>query len=182
MNYWLIILLFFCAKMPILTASIIHNNAYVKINTTLMEGSLVDYEKLKVEAGKLNKVVANFCSVSGEATITNVRQQLVSTVRSWARVEHILFGPVTESMQRYRIYYWPDRRNMLTKQLNRFLGAADYKALDQIAFAKGSVALQGLSALERLLYSHKDLFSKKISGMDPFLVFMLAESHRVSTL
>src|SRR5690606_3610781 len=48
---------------------------------------------------------------------------------------------------------WPDRHNQITRQLARLLSAADDDALQPGRFATATVALQGLPALERLLFA-----------------------------
>src|SRR6185312_7657847 len=48
--------------------------------------------------------------------------------------------------------YWPERRNIVDKQLRELLAAPDAQALLPAQFAHATVAVQGLPALERLLY------------------------------
>lgn len=75
------------------------------------------------------------------------------TSDAWAKVQHINFGPITSLLRRDRLYHWPERRNAISKSLNKSLAAKDLSSLDPKKFASTSVALQGLPALERLLYS-----------------------------
>ncbi|NVK18420.1 MAG: imelysin family protein [Methylocystaceae bacterium] len=75
------------------------------------------------------------------------------TSDAWAKVQHINFGPITSLLRRDRLYHWPERRNSISKSINKSLADKDPASLDLDKFASTSVALQGLPALERLLYS-----------------------------
>lgn len=71
---------------------------------------------------------------------------------AWMAVQLLRFGPMLQSQRLDRIAYWPERSNTTEKQMMAFLGAADKAKLAPAAFATVSVAIQGLSALERLLF------------------------------
>jgi len=55
-------------------------------------------------------------------------------------------------MRSFRFEFWPDKRNVTGKQLRKLIAAADLRALEQENFRTVSVAVQGLSAMERLLF------------------------------
>src|SRR6185437_5350138 len=50
-----------------------------------------------------------------------------------------------------RFAYWPERRNIVDRQLAGLLAGSDPATLAPDSFARESVAVQGLTALERLL-------------------------------
>ena len=84
---------------------------------------------------------------------------------AWMAVQVLRFGPMTQNQRLDRIAYWPERSNTTEKQMSAFIAAGDESKLAPANFAKVSVALQGLSALERLLFdSEHDADGKPASA------------------
>jgi hypothetical protein len=71
---------------------------------------------------------------------------------AWMAVQLLRFGPLSQDQRLDRIAYWPERRSITDKQMAAFITAADSSKLAPASFATSSVAIQGLSALERLLF------------------------------
>jgi len=74
---------------------------------------------------------------------------------AWADVQHIQFGPMSFLKRFERFHYWPDKHNVGARQLQRLLTDIEsgmVRASD-LVLAKKSVSVQGLSALERLLFA-----------------------------
>lgn len=72
----------------------------------------------------------------------------------WAQIQHIKFGPVSFLKRLERLQYWPDKHNVGQRQVRKLLlemSAGQEYALPD--FQKKSVAVQGLVALERTLYT-----------------------------
>ncbi|WP_417784281.1 imelysin family protein [Terasakiella pusilla] len=76
-----------------------------------------------------------------------------NTSDAWAAVQHINFGPITLLLRRDRLYHWPERRNAVGKSLSKALNDKDISLLSAKKITGTSVALQGLPALERILYT-----------------------------
>ena len=73
-------------------------------------------------------------------------------VATWGKVEPIRFGPVAEEHRYERIFYWPDPKGLGGRQVHEALAKQDQSVTDIGALKGKSVALQGLPALEELLY------------------------------
>ncbi|QEI09313.1 imelysin family protein [Pigmentiphaga aceris] len=71
---------------------------------------------------------------------------------AWARVELLRFGPMIGDNRFERIFFWPDARGAVPRQLGLALKAADPAALAPGALRARSVAVQGLPAVEFLLF------------------------------
>ena len=70
-------------------------------------------------------------------------------------------------MRRYRFQLWPDKHGTGARQLKALLAAEDPEILPREAFARASVAVQGLPAVERLLFE-KDVDAAAFgSGQGP---------------
>jgi predicted lipoprotein len=78
-------------------------------------------------------------------------------VTAWGRIEHIAFGPVTADNRKERILFWPDRRGLGARQVTKALAGRDPAVLDPAALAGKSVALQGLGALDIVLFGPDDV-------------------------
>jgi hypothetical protein len=73
-------------------------------------------------------------------------------VEAWSLVEPIRFGPVAEQHRYERIFYWPDPKGLGARQVREALDKEDQTVTHAASLAGRSVALQGLPALEYLLY------------------------------
>ncbi|MCB1885295.1 MAG: imelysin family protein [Geminicoccaceae bacterium] len=71
---------------------------------------------------------------------------------AWAKLEVLNFGPLQDDNRASKIAFWPDKHGVAGRQIRQYLRKADPKTVTAEALGKGSVALQGLPALEDLLY------------------------------
>lgn len=100
----------------------------------------------------LEQSAKTFCSAPATRTIEPVRDAFRRVVYAWSRVAHLQFGPVTQERRLTRMLYWPDRKNLGRRQIRRALRTRDKSVLDQESLSGKSVAVQGLGAIEQLLY------------------------------
>jgi uncharacterized protein len=76
---------------------------------------------------------------------------------AWLGIAHIRLGPVEDDGRALAIAFWPDPKGLGAKQQNAMIAAEDPMGLDPVRFAEASVAVRGLTALERLLYPETPL-------------------------
>ena len=74
------------------------------------------------------------------------------TTDAWSYAEIIRFGPITEQNRLERMLFWPDRKGIGLKQVQATLAAKDATAADPAQLPAKSVAMQGLGALEFVLF------------------------------
>jgi uncharacterized protein len=110
------------------------------------------YAALAKETGTLQDKVAALCQLPSEAALDQAKQAFGATVMAWSRVEILRFGPVTEHHRYERLFYWPDPKSIGLRQVQDALAAKDDGVELPDELAGKSVALQGLPALEYLLY------------------------------
>ncbi|TDQ81409.1 hypothetical protein A8950_2477 [Dongia mobilis] len=72
---------------------------------------------------------------------------------AWAAAQLFRFGPLADAQRAERFSYWPERRNIIDKQLSSLLAGGEAKTMSPQRLGEASVAVQGLPALERLLYT-----------------------------
>lgn len=109
------------------------------------------YESLATAGAGLEAAAVTYCQDRTAQRFTELDSAFQDYWMAWAGIRHIQFGPVQFLDRGFRIQFWPDIRNKIGKQLARVLAAEDSTALEQPTFAKTSIAIQGLPALERLL-------------------------------
>jgi uncharacterized protein len=82
-----------------------------------------------------------------------VRGAYRGALLAWARTEHLRFGPVVDANRFERVVYWPDRQRIGERQVAQILSKSDAAVLAPGALSQKSVAVQGLTALEIVLYA-----------------------------
>jgi len=120
--------------------------------------------RLAEQAGRLEQALAAWCRDGGQAGAQAVRQAFGDTALAWAGVEFLRFGPLVQGNRYERLAFWPDTRGVMPRQVRALLGSADPAALAPGALASRSVAMQGLPALEYVLYDEPGLLDAPAGG------------------
>jgi predicted lipoprotein len=110
------------------------------------------YHSFHQTTSALSEAGQALCAAPSQSTLDAARNAFGETVDAWSRIEIIRFGPVTEQNRLERVLFWPDRKGTGLKQVQAALAANDLTAADVAQLAKKSVAMQGLGALEFVLY------------------------------
>lgn len=108
-------------------------------------------QTLESTARTLQETVADLCAAPDEAGLSHARTAFAGTFLAWAGLQHIRYGPALEDDRHYRLQFWPDKHARTGRQLNALLHGKDPVPSPE-KLAAMSVALQGLPALERLLF------------------------------
>lgn len=123
------------------------------------------YQQFADVTHALQQQSRRFCAAPDQAGLTQLQSAYLRSLDAWQRSQTIRFGPVDFALRLQRIQLWPDKRGSVGKHLKRLLAAQSAAALEPDNFARGSVAVQGLSAMERLLYD-KQTSAARFAG-DP---------------
>lgn len=133
--------------------SLAQSQDWRQINRDVLEEHVMPAYTALAEAGsRLSERGDALCSSSDEATMREMRDAWQNAMDAWQSVQHIRFGPVTYFNWQYRLQYWPDERGTGNRQLTALLTEADPAVLEQETFTDQSVGVQGLPALEVLLF------------------------------
>lgn len=95
---------------------------------------------------------ATFCAKPEAVGLPALKEAYGKAADAWNAVEFVTFGPISLSLRADRISFFPDRRNAITRGLAEIIGDPDAGRLEPTRFAQSSASVQGLPALERLLY------------------------------
>ncbi len=113
---------------------------------------LPGYAQLEARTRQLAQETARFCPQPDATGLQRLRELYHLAMDSWQFIQPVRIGPIEQELRGYRLQFWPDKRHSVSRHLTRLLEQADTEALNADDFARGSVAVQGFSALERLLF------------------------------
>lgn len=126
---------------------------YAKVNTALMDGVVLPlYVGFSHAATGFSNEVKTFCSAPAPRDLKDVKAGYQHLADSWMALEPVRMGPVEHETRAFRIHFWPDRRGRGARQLAAMLRAKDPALLSPKAIAGSSVAVQGLPAVETILF------------------------------
>ena len=126
-----------------------------KLNVRVVDTYVLpSFAKLEKASGKLVSSLEDVCR-SGAQSLEAAKRDFAATVLAWAAVEFLRFGPMSQIGRPERFFFWPDPRNVTLRQVNAVVAKRDATVLEPQTLIKKSAAVQGLSALELLLYDDK---------------------------
>ncbi|TIU85567.1 MAG: peptidase M75, Imelysin, partial [Mesorhizobium sp.] len=142
--------------LPFLLAAALPASAAVKASDVIeraIDGFVRPaYASLDEHAAGLAKAMHQLCEAPSEINLEAARSAFSGTVEAWSVAEIIAFGPIKENNRLERMLYWPDRKSIGLRQVQATLASKDPSATDPVQLAQKSVAMQGLGALEYVLY------------------------------
>lgn len=101
---------------------------------------------------KMNEAMQAACAAPSPSNLAAAQNAFSQLVVNWGRVELIRMGPLTQDNQLERMLFWPDRKSIGLKQVQKIINTNDETALNVKTLKDKSVAVQGLLALEFVLY------------------------------
>lgn len=114
--------------------------------------ALPRYEALATMTSAQATAWDDFCKSRPPRDLKVVDAAFQKAADEWARVEFLRYGPIGEDFRFERMAHWPERRNAVSRALSSLLARQDSDVLSPERFQGTSVAGQGFSALERLLF------------------------------
>ncbi len=100
----------------------------------------------------LEAAVGATCATPSAAALSGARESFRLTVAAWSRIELYRLGPLLENNRADAILFWPDRNGIALRQVQAALAERDESATTASTLAGKSVAMQGLVALELVLF------------------------------
>ena len=122
-------------------------------------------DALATSTGDLTERLDRFCANPDAAGFDAAKTGYNAAMDAWAATQHLRPGPLLLELRSDRIAFWPERRNIVNRQLSQLLASRDPKLLEPGALAHQSAAVQGLTALERLLFD-KGVTAASFGGDD----------------
>lgn len=116
--------------------------------------------KMADAAAALDGALGNWCAKPEAAGAARVGEAFTALAQAWSGVEILRFGPLVQANRFERLAFWPDTRGVMPKQVQALIAAKDDELLKPGALAGRSVAVQGLPALEYVLYGEPALLKQ----------------------
>lgn len=110
------------------------------------------YDTLTAKAAIEAERVSDLCFQADDERLALAREGFGALVLAWSTVEMFRFGPVRDENRYERLFFWPDPRGRGLQQIQRILGGEDASATAVETLRGKSVAVQGLFALEFVLF------------------------------
>lgn len=107
----------------------------------------------------LHTALTRYCPAPQPAEANAVKAAFGAAVQAWSGIAFLRFGPLVAENRYERIAFWPDPRNIVPRQLGAMVRAADPADLAPDGLYGRSVAVQGLPALEWLLYGDGEVLA-----------------------
>lgn len=103
-------------------------------------------------AAGLQNAAKTGCATPEMPDLAVLQQGFHDAADAWADAQMFRLGPLADGQRAERFAYWPERRNIIDKQLSALVANPETVTLDATRLSGASVAVQGLPALERMLY------------------------------
>lgn len=110
------------------------------------------YENFRDKARLLESRMQALCTEPSDRKMQDAKEGFAATVDAWSHIEIVRVGPVIEQNRFERILYYPDKKGLGLKQVQRYLAEKDESVTTAEGLKGKSVAAQGLGALEFVLF------------------------------
>lgn len=110
------------------------------------------FDALAAAAGTYAERLEQFAAAPTAEGLKGCRAAHRAVYDAWAGAQHLRPGPLSMELRADRIAFWPERAGVVQRQILAMLKSRDPKLLEPGGLARQSAAVQGLTALERLLF------------------------------
>lgn len=142
------------------------NTEWTQVNLAATDAHVIPaYQGFAAAADALHQQSTAFCRALDAEGFASVQAAFHITMDAWQGVQHVQFGPITYFNWNFRLQFWPDNNGTASRQLNALIAGKDSAGLTPDAFARQSVGVQGLQALELQLFEDDSLEALQ---SDPF--------------
>jgi predicted lipoprotein len=121
------------------------------LKTITTEFIILKHQNLAQAATNLSSAIVDFCDNKNQKTYLSTQQAWQEAMLVWSSLSAINYGPIDENNISWRFQFWPDPINLVSRKFkSRISGRKKTNSAEALAAA--STAIQGLSALEFLLF------------------------------
>ena len=130
----------------------LHPTARAVITDAIDKAIRPGFADFASETGEMAARLDALCEGASAEHLAGAREQFAGVVTAWSRIEFYRFGPLMAENRSDRILFWPDRKGIALKQVQAILANEDQTAVAPETLGQKSVAVQGLGALEFVLF------------------------------
>ncbi len=110
------------------------------------------YAAFAASARDMSTAMENLCQSPAETKLDEARTTFGVLIDTWSKIEVLQDGPVIRENRLERILFYPDRKGLALRQIQDLLADEDDAAISPEAMPQKSVAVQGIPALEFVLF------------------------------
>ncbi|MEO1747267.1 MAG: imelysin family protein [Pseudomonadota bacterium] len=122
------------------------------VNAVIEEAIKPALSRYHLQTMSMSASIDALCAEPGAGTLAASRDQFGRLVEAWGQVEFVRIGPLTSENRLERTLYWPDRKGRGLRQVRMAIAQEQQPVAAVETLSKQSVAVQGLSALEFVLF------------------------------
>lgn len=136
-----------------LSPRVVDEAAVPDVMAKAVDGFIIPgYRGLAQATTALSEANAALCKAPSAAALEAARSAFSGVVKRWSAIEIIRLGPAIGQNRFERFLFYPDRKSTGLKQVQAILAKGDENATKVESLRRKSVAVQGLGALEYVLY------------------------------
>lgn len=113
---------------------------------------LPGYTALADTANAETVSLADLCARADAASLAKARADFAALALAWSGVEMFRIGPARAENRYERLFFFPDRKGLGLRQVQAIIAGSDPAATDVTTLRGKSVAVQGILALEYVLF------------------------------
>lgn len=110
------------------------------------------FDSFAAAASQLAVDADTLCRAPGNSELQAARDGFRQAALAFGKIEFLRLGPLVQENRLERLLFWPDRRGIALRQVQAAIGDKDPDVTNSATLGKKSVALQGFTALEFLLF------------------------------
>ena len=96
---------------------------YRALNRSIVENHILPRLAAFAEAtAALQAAADRACTARTSTDLAALRETFIAAMDAWESVQHVRFGPIEYFSRRSRVFFWPDPRNSVGRQLGALLG------------------------------------------------------------
>lgn len=137
------------------------------------------YDRFARNSETLGGHLSAFCSGNESDGLAGIQEDYRQALHDWMFLQAINWGPAAEQNRHPALYFWPDKKDIGSRQLRTLIADADAAILEPAFFDDASIAVSGLSALERLMFDDEGL--EPGSYRCDLAAAIASNSHRIAT-
>ncbi|MEP2650512.1 MAG: imelysin family protein [Paraglaciecola sp.] len=123
--------------------------------TDLVDGHIIpNYSTMQTQAQSLVDTAIAFCALDTQTNsdLDNLQQRWSDFNQSWQSIQWVKLGAISEDNRIFRMEFWPDTQQKVPEDIDDLIADHAQIIVTSELISEESVTVQGISALEYLLF------------------------------
>ncbi|MFT2092023.1 imelysin family protein [Paraglaciecola sp. 2405UD69-4] len=123
--------------------------------TDLVDGHIIpSYSAMQTQAQALTDTATAFCALSSQTSgdLSNLQQSWSDFNQSWQAIQWLKVGAISDDNRIFRMEFWPDSQEKVPEDVDDLIEDHQQITVTAELISEESVTVQGISALEYLLF------------------------------